>query len=154
MRRMSSRIATLETTRQAHLEAEALDGLRLCWQAEHRLTLAEHCSLGEGNTTRMDALYEEVGAVACERALEARYGRRAVQTTCERIISRMEAEVFRKDEAGEPLTADERLFSGQDGALARFSARCTDAELDSICAVKDAERIALVRTIATNRGEL
>ncbi len=154
LRRTSSRIARLEAQQQAQIEAEALDGLRLCWQAEHRLTLAERCDHGEGDETRLDRLYEESGAIACERAMEARYGRRAVQSACERIIARMEAEVFRKDEAGETLTADERLFSGEDGTLARFLRSCSDEELERIYAVKDAARAALVRTMATLKGVL
>ena len=151
MHRTSSRVARLETTRQERIDSEALAGLRLCWNAEHRLTLAEFCDHGEGDETRLNELYEETGAVACERTLEARYGRRAVQTTCERIFARMEAEVFRKADTGEALTDDERLFSGEDGAYARFLRSCSDEEFERIDAVKDAVRIALVRTIATKK---
>ena len=154
MHRVSSRVARLETTRQDRIDAEALAGLRLCWNAENRLTIAERCAHGEGDETRLTELYEEVGAVARQRALEARYGRRAVHEACERITARMLADVSRKTDTGEALTDDEQLFMGEEGAYARFLRSCTVEEFEHIFAVKDAERIALVRTIATLKGVL
>jgi len=154
MQRLNRRITGLEAIHHAQLDAEALDVYRLCWHAAQRMTLAEHCDFGEGNTTRLDELYEEVGVFARERASEARYGKRAMGAACERVIARMEAEIARKDAANEAHTADERLFLEEDGALARFIRSCTDDEVERIYAVSNAERAALARTIAARHTEL